>query len=249
MKSIADLAAAERVAPPRRSIGSIVGRILLHATFLAVAVGLFVAYEHFSIEGLSTWSTASLMLSAGFALAPIRAVIHEIFAIEQKALHLVHGLGGLAMMGLTFGGVVQGRPLLTHAALAPFAVMGAAQAVMHQNQPRNAEQAAALQRFATSLPEVEAFTKGDLTSPENARRAVVVLSDLLNKAEALGETELRADPGFQSALSQATARFGLSLGLDAIDQTIGSLSANPAVAKELPELRKRVAAARKTIAE
>ena len=110
----------------------------------------------------------------------------------------MHGLGGLAVVGLTMSGAVQGRPILTHAALAPFAIMGAAQAVMHQDHPRNAAQAAALQRFASSLPEVEAFMKGDLTSPANARRAVAVLTDLIGKAQALGETELAADPNFKA---------------------------------------------------
>jgi hypothetical protein len=249
MDTFADLIAAGRGTTPRRSMTSVLGRILLNAVFLLVAVAAFIAYEHFSVQGLSTWATGSLLLSAGFGLAPVRALVQEIFTLQHKALHLVHGLGGLAMIGLIFSGGVQGRPLLTRTALAPFAMMGAAQAVMHQNQPRNAEQAEALRRFATSLPEIEAFTKGDLTSPENARRAVIVLTDLVGKAQALGETELRADPGFQSAVAQLTTRFGLSLGLDAIDQTIGSLSANPAVSKQLPELRRRVAQVRRTVAE
>src|SRR5262249_11653508 len=113
------------------------------------------------------------------------------------------------------------------------------------NNPRNAAQAAALQRFASSLPEVETFTRGDLASPDNARRAVAVLTDLVGKAQALGETELQADPEFQSALARATTRVGLSLGLDAIDQTIDRLSTTPAVARQLPDLRRRVAEARK----
>jgi hypothetical protein len=157
----------------------------------------------------------------------------------------VHGLGGLAVVGLGISGAVQSRSILTHAALAPFAIMGAAQAVMHQDHPRNAAQAAALQRFASSLPEVEAFTKGDLTSPANARRAVAVLTDLIGKAQALGETELAADPNFQSALSRVTTHAGLSLGLDAIDQAITTLSTNPAAAGAIPDLKRRLAQARK----
>jgi hypothetical protein len=235
--------------PPRRSMTAIAGRILLQVVFLLVAVVSFVAYEHFSVEGQSTLSTASLLVSAGLGLAPIRAILHEIFAIEHRVLHWVHGIASLAMVGLTVGGFVQGRPLLTRAALAPFAIMGAAQAVMHQDHPRNAAQAAALQRFATSLPEVETFTKGNLSSPENARRAVTVLTDLVGKADALGETELQADPGFRSALARATTRFGVSMGLDAIAQTVGNLSANPAVARQLPELRRQIAQARKTLAQ
>jgi hypothetical protein len=129
--------------------------------------------------------------------------------------------------------------------MAPFAIMGAAQAIMHQNHPRNAQQAEALRRFATSLPEVAEFTRsGNLTSPENVTRAVRVLNDLISKAEALGETELQADPNFQSAWAQATTRTGLTLGLDSIDQAINRLAANPAAAPAVPELRRRLAQAR-----
>jgi hypothetical protein len=189
----------------------------------------------------------SLVTAGVFGLWPLRALLREFFAVEGKVLHFVHGLGGLALIGLTFSGVVPRDTVLSHGALAPFAMMGAAQAIMHQHQPRNAAQAAALQRFATSLPEVEIFAHpGALTSPANAARAVTVLNDLVNKAELLGETELQADPGFQSALQQATAHVGLSLGLDAIDRAIDTLSSNPAAAAAIPGLRQRLAKARKT---
>jgi len=234
-----------RMEPPRRSLASIAGRVLLHIIFILIAIGGFLAYQHYSTLGAKTESTVSLFVAGGFAFAPVRAVLHAFFAVERRLLHLVHGLGGLAIVGLTMSGAVQGRPILTHAALAPFAIMGAAQAVMHQDRPRNAAQAAALQRFASSLPEVEAFTKGDLTSPANARRAVVVLTDLIGKAQALGETELAADPNFQSALSRVTTHAGLSLGLDAIDQAITTLSTNPAAAGAIPDLKRRLAQARK----
>jgi len=249
MASARDLA-SDDLAAPRRSVASILGRIALHIAFLGIAVAAFAAYEHFKLNGQTQQSLVSLLVAAGFGFAPVRALVREIFALEGKVLHLVHGVGGLALVGLGLLGVASGGPLLSHAALAPFAMMGAAQAVMHQDRPRNAQQAAALRRFATSLPEVQQFTKsGDLTSPENVRRAVVVLSDILAKAQALGETELRSDPGFQSALRQATARFGLSLGLDSIDQAIGRLSAYPAAANALPELRSQLARARKTLEE
>lgn len=242
--------ASTNPAAPRRSAGSIAGRILLHIALLGIAVVAFAAYEHFKLNGQSQQSLVSLLVAAGFGFAPVRALVREIFAIEGKVLHLVHGLGGLALVGLGLLGVASGGPLLSHAALAPFAIMGAAQAVMHQDHPRNPEQAAALRRFATSLPEVEQFTKsGDLTSPENVRRAVAVLSDIVTKAQALGETELRSDPGFQNALRQATTRFGLSLGLDSVDQAIARLSTYPAAASALPELRKQLARARKTLEE
>jgi hypothetical protein len=235
-------------APPRRSARSIVGRLLLQGVLLLVAAAALGAHQHFKLHGQPGPALASLLVAAGFGLAPVRALARELLAVEGKLLHLVHGVGGLALLGLTLGGVVSGGPILTRAAMAPFAIMGAAQAVMHQGHPRSPEQAEALRRFATSLPEVGQFAgSGDLTSPANARRAVAVLADLVAKAEALGETELRSDPGFQAALRRATTRFGLSLGLDAVDQAMGRLSGSPAAAGALPELRRRLAAARKTV--
>lgn len=233
---------------PRRSLVALAGRFVLHVASLAVGIAAFVAYQHFSLQGNSTASLVSLIAAGVFGLAPIRFLLHEIFAAERTVLHLAHGLGALSLIGLTAGGVVSGGSLLPHAALAPFEIMGAAQAVMHQNHPRNAAQAAALQRFATSLPEVEVFAKpADLASPANAARAVAVLNDLIGKAQALGETELQADPAFQSALQRVGTHVGLSLGLDAIDRAIGSLAANPQTASAVPQLRQRLAAARKTI--
>ena len=154
----------------------------------------------------------------------------------------------MALGALALGGLIPGGALLTHASLAPFAIMGASQALMHSEHPRNPEQAVALQRIVTSLPEVEQFAKsGDLNSPEKVHRAVAVLSDLVAKAQVLGETELKSDPGFQGALKGATMRFGLSLGLDAVDQAIDKLSANPAATGAVHGLRKQLAAARKTV--
>ncbi|HVS75365.1 MAG TPA: hypothetical protein VHE11_00410, partial [Steroidobacteraceae bacterium] len=142
-----------------------------------------------------------------------------------------------------------GQPVLSHAALAPFAMMGAAQALMHSNHPRDARQAAALRRFVTSLPEVEQFTRpANLASPANAARAASALSDIIGKARALGETELDSDPGFQSALRRVTARTGLTLGLDAVDRAIGRLQASPAAAGQVPALRRQLAAARRALA-
>ena len=236
-------------AQPPRSPARLAGRIALHVMSLAAGVAALVAYEHFSVQGSSTASLASLVAAGAFGLAPLRLVLHEIFAVEGRLVHLVHGIGGLSVVGLTLGGAVSGTPVLTHASLAPFAMMGAAQALMHPNQPRNAEQAAALRNFETSLPEVEAFAHGDLSSPANARRAVAVMTDLVSKAETLGETELRADPNFQSAWRDVPARVGLSLGLDAIDRAIGTLAANPATAATVPDLRRKLAAARRTVGE
>ena len=229
---------------PASRVPAIVGKVVLHGAFLSIAVVAFVVYEHLKLHGSAGQSLASLAVAAGFGLAPLRALAHAFFEIERKVTHFAHGLGGLAVLGLGSTGVISAAPLLDHAAMAPFAIMGAAQAMMHQDHPRNRQQAEALRRFATSLPEVAQFARsGDLSSPERARRATAVLGDLLAKAQALGETELRADPGFQSAL----ARLGLSLGLDSIDHAIGSLAANPAASNKLPGLRAQLARARKTI--
>lgn len=88
----------------RHTVRSVVGRILLHAGFLLVAVVAFGAYEHFKLHGESTQSLASLAAAAGFGFAPVRALVCELLAIEGKALHLVHGVGGLALGGLALGG-------------------------------------------------------------------------------------------------------------------------------------------------
>jgi hypothetical protein len=215
---------------------------------VVLAAVALAAHEHFKLQGQSTASLVSLLAAGGLAFAPLRAVVHALFAVEGAALHLVHGVGGLAFAGLSLGGVVSGAPLVRRASLAPFAIMGAAQALMHQDHPRNAEQAAALRGFATSLPEVQQFAGShDLASPANAARAVSVLSDIITKAETLGETELRSDPGFQNAMSRVTTRFGLTLGLDSVDQAIQKLAANPAAASALPGLRQQLAAARQTL--
>lgn len=236
--------AAPGAPKPASPVPAMVGKVLLHGASLSIAVVAFVVYEHLKLHGSAGQSLASLAVAAGFGLAPLRALAHALFEIERNVMHFAHGLGGLAVLGLGSAGVISGAPLLDHAAMAPFAIMGAAQAIMHQDHPRSREQAAALRRFATSLPEVAQFTKaGNLSSPERARRAIAVLGDLLAKAQALGETELRADPGFQSAL----ARVGLTLGLDSIDHAIDSLAANPAASSKLPGLRAQLARARRTI--
>lgn len=240
---------AENLPAPRAAQRGVWHHILLHGIALLLAAIAFVAYEHFKLAGQSMPALASLIIAAVLALAPLRALIGALFAIEGKPLHGLHALGGLGFVGLAAGGVISGRPLLDHAAMAPFAIMGAAQAIMHQNHPRNAKQAAALQQFARSLPEVATFTRGDLTSPANAARAVHVLNDLISKAEVLGETELEADPQFQSAWARATAHTGLALGLDSIDQAIDRLAANPAAANAVPDLRRRMTKARKLEAE
>jgi hypothetical protein len=227
----------------------IAARVVLHIAYLLIAIVCLALYEHLSVEGNSSAALASLAAAAVFGFAPARDVVRLVFRVEGKVLHLVHALGGLALLALPLTGVVSGAPVLTHAAMAPFAIMGAAQAVMHQQHPRNAKQAAALQRFAASLPEVAQFGGSmDLASPANAQRAVAALADIVAKAEALGETELDADPGFRSALSQASARFGANLGLDAVDLALAKLAAYPATASAVPALRKQLTLARRTVA-
>jgi hypothetical protein len=247
--SSADGPGTRVLTPPRASLGSVVARIVIHSGLLLIALACLAAYEHFKIRGQSEASLVSLVAAAVFGFAPVRDVIRVVFRIEGTALHLVHALGGLALVGLPLAGVVSGAPVLTHAAMAPFAIMGAAQAVMHQTHPRNARQAAAMQRFATSLPEIaQVAGAGGLRTPENARRSVAVLSDILTKAQALGQTELESDPGFQSALGRVSTRIGASLSLDAVDLALARLAANPATAGAVPQLRTRLAVARRTIA-
>ena len=233
----------------RLSAGAAAARVLLHIGFLLLAVGCLAAYEHFHAEGQSTASWVSLGAAAVFGFTPLRDVLHLFFGVEGAVLHLVHALGALALVGVPVSGAVSGGPVLTHAAMAPFAMMGAAQAVMHQNHPRNAAQAAALQRFAASLPEVAQFTSGkNLTSPENARRAIAALTDIIAKAQALGQTELDGDPNFQSALARVSTRMGTNLGLDAVDVAIGQLAARPGGNAAALRLRKQLAQARGTLA-
>lgn len=234
---------------PRPSLRAVVLKVLLHAAFLVIAIGCLALYEHFKIEGASSASVACLVAAAVFGFLPVRDLVRAVFRVEGRVLHLVHAVGGLALLALPLTGVIPGAPVLTHAAIAPFEIMGAAQAVMHQGHPRNAAQAAALQRFATSLPEVARVADSkSLASPGNAMRAVSALSDVIGKAQALGATELNADPGFQSALRQASTRFGANLGLDAVDMALARLAANPATAGAVPRLRRRLAAARRSLA-
>ena len=97
-------------------------------------------------------------------------------------------------------------------------------------------------------PHKKEFTL-DPNEPANVARAIAVLSDLLSKAQALGETELESDPGFQSALKGATTRLGLRLSLDAIDHSLDVMGENPLAATAVPALRNRLAEVRRTVAK
>jgi hypothetical protein len=239
-----------QVAPPaRRSAGAIFGRFLLHALFLVIAIGCLAGYEHFRVAGRTNPALGCLVAAGLFGFAPVRDLLGLVFGLGGRALHLAHALGALGLATLPLSGMVSGPSVLTHAASAPFALMAAAQAVMHQNHPRNPAQAAALQRFAASIPQVAQFAGAtDLTSPANARRAVVVLTDILSKAQALGQTELAADPRYQSTVARTSTGVGARLGLDVVDLAIGRLAANPATASAVPALRRRLDQARRTFA-
>ena len=232
-------------AQPRRGLGP---RLVWHALLLVLALGLFAAYGHFKLEGRSTAAVVSLIAAAICAFAPLRDVFRVVFRVEGTALHIAHGVGSLGLIALPVTGVVTGVPVFSQTWRAPFAIMGAAQAMMHQSQPRNAKQAAALQTFATSLPEVAQFADSkEPLSPDNAKRAISVLTDLIGKAEVLGETELDGDPGFQSALRGVSQRLGANLGLDAVDLALKNLAGNPATASAVPGLQRQLAQARQMI--
>ncbi len=235
---------------PQASTGQTFLRHFVHWVLaLAGAVVLFVAYEHLSLQGARIPAYACLAGAALLVLSPLKALLHELFTLERGVMHLAHGIGGLALVALPATGMVSGAPVLSRAAMAPFAIMGAAQALMHSDKPRNAAQAEAMRNFVSSMPEVAQFASArDFTSPANVARAVSVLTDLISKAQVLGQTELDSDPGFQSVLRQAGVRTGVGLGLDAIQRSIDTMAtANPAAAAAVPELRARLTQARSTL--
>jgi hypothetical protein len=232
---------------PRRTLAALAGKLLAQIAFLAVALGAFAGYQHFKLHGETAAAWIALLAAGGLALMPVRALLDELLEIESNVMHLIHGVGGLALVGLAGTGVIAGTSVLTRGAMAPFAIMGAAQAFMHADHPRSPEQAAALEGFVASLPELHAVASGDLASPAHAERAIAVISKLVAQAQRIGETELRADPGFQGALQQVTTRTGVTLGLDAIDHALGALAENPAAAAAVPRLRRELAKARLTL--
>jgi hypothetical protein len=237
------------LAAPPRPVAAIVRKVLANAIYLLLAIGAVGAFEHFRLHAQPAPALACLIAAGGFGLMPVRAILDELLEVESRIMHLVHGLGGLVVVALVAGGSVSGGSVLAHGASAPFAIMGAAQTLMHAEHPRTPEQAQALREFVASLPELQQFASGpELASPANVQHAMAVLGRLLANAQALGATELRSDPGFQAALGQATTRLGLSLGLDAIDHAIGQLASDPVAAAGLPALRRQLAAARATVA-
>jgi hypothetical protein len=220
-----------------------------HVLALLIALAGLAAYQHFKVEGPPSAALLSLVTASAFGFIPLRDLFRFVFRIEGAVVHVVHAVGALGLAILPLTGAVSGVPVLTHAAMAPFAIMGAAQAVMHQNHPRNAKQAEALRRFAASLPEVAAFASSkELRSPADAQRAVAALSDILAKAQALGETELESDPGFQEALRRTSTRFGMSLALDAVETSLNNIPASPTTTGAVQALRAQLTSARQTLA-
>ncbi len=75
-------------------------KLLVHAGALLVALACFAAYGHFKLEGQSTAAMVSLACAAVFGFVPLRDLLRIVFRVEGKALHLAHGLGSLALIGL-----------------------------------------------------------------------------------------------------------------------------------------------------
>jgi hypothetical protein len=206
---------------------------LLRCLFLALALGLYLTYRHYSLLNQSTPALASLGGTAVFGWATIRGLMAR---LRHFAFVLIPGVALL--------GYWKGAPMVDQFAQSPFAIMAAMQAVMHQDHPRSAAQAAALRQFASSLTEVGRFAGSDLRSPANAARAIQVIGDIMTKAEYLGATELRSDPGFQNAVRNTTMRTGINWGLDSVVATLRALANNPSIAKQVKDLRRRVDALR-----
>ena len=244
-----DASTAPAPSRPAQSRRNTFLKVLWHTAALLIALSGLAAYQHFKVDGSPTAAWASLVIAAVFGFVPFRDLLHYALRIEGVVLHCIHLVGAMALAILPLTGAVSGVPVLTHAAMAPFAIMGAAQAIMHQHQPRNPKQAEALRRFATSLPEVAAFADAKaFSSPANAHRAVIAMSDILTKAQALGETELECDPGFQAALQRSSARFGVRLALDAVATALSTLPAGEASSGAVQALRAQLASARQAVA-
>ena len=94
---------AAAAGPPRRLAGTIVGRLLLHAVFLVIAIACLAGYEHFRVAGRTDASVACLVAAGLFGFAPLRDLLGLVFGLGGRALHLVHALGalGLAVLPLS----------------------------------------------------------------------------------------------------------------------------------------------------
>jgi len=242
------------LSPPPPAVQRPVRRALLragwHLLALVLALAALAAYLHFKVEGPRTAALFSLVAAGVLGFVPLRDLLRLVLRVEGPVLHVVHVLGALALAVLPLSGAVSGLPVLTHSAMAPFAIMGAAQALMHQDRPRNAQQAEALRQFVASFPELAAIgSPAAFRSPAAAQRAVTALTDILAKAQVLGQTELDADPGFQAALRRTSTRVGLSLALDAVESSLDKMPATSASASAIHALRTQLASARAVLAQ
>jgi len=250
LRAVAAAVEQRRTERPQPLRGASIAAHLLHWVLgLAGATALFVAYQHLNLNGATVPALGCLGATALLALSPLKALLHAVFTVERGAMHLLHVVGALGLVALPVSGLVSGTPVLTRAALTPFAMMGAAQALMHADTPRDAAQARIMRSFVTSLPQVAQITSHDFTSAVNVEHAITVLGDLISKAQILGETELESDRGFQSALKRVGIRTGLSLSLDAINHSIDVMAQSPAAAAAAPALRTRLAQVRRSIAK
>ena len=99
---------AELPQEPARPAHRILRHVAVNVLALLFAGVAFVAYEHYKLAGASTPAFVSLAAAALLAFIPVRHVIGALFTLEGKVMHGLHGLGGLALMGLAGGGVISG---------------------------------------------------------------------------------------------------------------------------------------------
>ena len=95
--------------PPSRA-RTVLVHFAIFVSCAAGALGLFVCYQHFRDSGQTGLSTGCVIAAALLALVPLRALLREIFGIEGKVAHLMHGLGGLALVALPVSGAGDGHP-------------------------------------------------------------------------------------------------------------------------------------------
>ncbi len=246
VKTLQESPVYQDLSPPQRS-RSLWLSVLIHAASFIAGLCCLAAWRVLRLDGNSAASMGALVAAGLLLLSSLHLVLDAVFALERRLRHAVHLVAGLGFAGLAAGGHLNHLPVLNDAALAPFAMFGAVQALMHSGQPRNPEQAAALQHFLSGVREIEGLDFSG-RSLEGTQHTAAVLKDLVTRAQVLGPTELRSDPGFQSALRQVTARSGLSLGMDNLGGAIDRLASQPGGERAAHELRRELAAARRQIA-
>ena len=218
----------------RRFAASASAKLLVHGGALLIALACFAAYGHFKLEGQSTAAMVSLASAAVFGFTPLRGCCASYFASRESAAHRPR-FGQPRAHRAPVSGVVSSRPVLTRAWMAPFAMMGAAQAVMHQNNPRNAKQAAALKQFATSLPEVAQFAgpKDLVAANAKARRRRAVRHS--RQGASLGRDRARIRSGISERAAKPRA-IRREPWPRRVDVALRNLSGNPAAQSAVPDL-------------